>query len=90
MTGRGWVGTEGSRPEVGAEGAGLEGGGAKLSGSKVDKGNGAKDGGDISGLAVEAGWGVCRFVYTLIAMLESKVEKQFKTLIYRFAVQPDS
>ena len=56
MTGQGWVGAGGAGPEVGAEGAGLEGRDAKSSGSEVGEGNGAKDG-DLARLTVEAGWG---------------------------------
>ena len=61
-----------------------------MSGSEVGKGDGSEDGGDFSVLAVKVGWGVCRFISSLISMLESKVENEFLTLIYRFVVQPGS
>ena len=67
MTGQGWVGAEGAGPEVGVEDAGLGGDDAELLGNKVDEG-GAGDL-NLAGLEVEAGWGVCRFVFTLIATL---------------------
>ena len=50
---------------------------AKSSGREVGERDGAEDGGDISGLAVQAVWGAFMFVSTLIAMLESKVRKEF-------------
>ena len=73
MTGLGWVGAGGAGQEVGAGGSGLGGGGAKSSGSEV-----GEDGeGDLDryGLTVEAGWGPDWVVSTLIATLESKLEK---------------
>ena len=90
VTGQGWFGAEGSGPEIGAEGTRLEGGDAESSGVEVGEVDGAEYGVDLAGLAVKAGWGVCRFISTLIATLEYKVEKEFKTLICCFAVQPDS
>ena len=69
VTGWDWVGAEGAGPEVEAGCAGFGGGDAKLSGSKVSEGDGAEDGGDLAGLTVEAGWGVCRFISTRIATL---------------------
>ena len=73
VTGWGWVGDEGARPEVGAKGAGLEGGDNVSLGSEVCEVGGAEDGGDLDRLAVKAGWRVCRFVSTLIATIEYKV-----------------
>ena len=70
VTGRGWVR---------AEDAGLGGSDAKSLGSGVGER-------DIAGLAVEAGWVLCRLVSTLRATLESKVKDL--TLICRFTVQP--
>ena len=72
----GWYGpsTVGSRTEVGAEGAGPGGRDAESSGIKVGEGDVAEDEGNISGLAVKAGWGACKVVSTLIATLESKVD----------------
>ena len=90
VTGRGWVGSEGSGPEVGAEGAGPGEGDNESSGSEVGEGYGAADGGDLSRLTVKSGWGVCRFVSTLRCTLESKVENEFLSLIFRFSVQPES
>ena len=55
-----WVRVEGAIP------GGMD---AELSGSNVVESDGSKDGRDISGLAVKAVWGVCRFVSTLIALL---------------------
>ena len=63
---------------------------AETSGSEVGEGEGSEEGEGLTGLTVMAGWGVCRVVSTLIAKLESKVEKEIKTLICRFAVQPKS
>ena len=64
----------------GAEDTGL-GSDAESSGSEVG-------GGDLAGLAVEAGWGGCSVVSTLGATLESKLKDL--SLIRRFAVQPGS
>ena len=67
--------------EFKGEGAGPGRGDAKLSGSEVGEGDRAEDGGGLAELAVKARWGVCRFLYTIIATLESKVENEFLTLI---------
>ena len=77
----GWVGAEGAGLEVGAEDSGLVGSDAESSGSEVG-------GGDLAGLAVEAGWGGCRFLFTLRATLESKLNQL--SSIFRFSVQPGS
>ena len=75
VTGRGWVGAEGARTEVGVEGARPGGGDAESSGSEVGEGDGDEYGGDLAGLAAEVGWEGCRIVATIRATLESKVEK---------------
>ena len=91
VTGWGWVGAGGAGPEVGAESYGPGGRDAKFSGIEVGDGGVAEHEGDLAGLAVEAGWGACRVVYTLITTLVSKVELVSKHLFFcRFAVQPNS
>ena len=75
MTGWGWVGSGGSGTEVRVEGAGLGGMDVEFSLSEAGEGDGAEDGGYLSGLAVDFGWFVCRVVSKQIATLESKVEK---------------
>ena len=48
---------------------------AKSSGGEVGELDVDEDGGDIDGITVKARWGVFRVASTLIATLESKVEK---------------
>ena len=86
-TGQGWVRDGEAGPEVRADGAGLEGRDAESSGTEV----GDVDIDDlVAGLAVKSGWvGYCTEVSTLFAPLKSKVEKNSRTLVCHFSVQPE-